>query len=109
MGESPTELKIPAPKVETTDSFTRVKLLWYPGLNGWKKEDRVRTCYLATCYCYVNGVEVSNAVLRERFGVEEKNMAVVSRIIKESTEAGYIKIGGESTARKTRKYVPYWA
>ena len=72
MEEGLSDLKIPAPKVESGDGFVRTKLYWYPGLHQWKKEDKIRTCYLATCYYYVNEVEVSNAVLRERFGVEEK-------------------------------------
>jgi len=109
MEEGMSELKIPAPKVETTDDFTRVKLFWYPDLNSWKKEERIRTCYLATCYCYVNGIEVSNSVMRERFGVEEKNMAIISRIIKETLDADFIKIHEGNTARKNRKYLPYWA
>jgi len=109
MEEGMSELKIPAPKVETTDDFTRVKLFWYPDLNSWKKEDIIRTCYLATCYYYVNGKEVSNAVLRNRFGVEEKNKALMSRIIKDTMRAEMIKLYDESVATKLRRYVPYWA
>lgn len=104
------DLKIPAPKVESSGDFTRTKLYWYPNLNGWKKEDKIRTCYLATCYYYVNEKEVSNAVLRDRFGVDAKNMAIISRIVKETINAGYIKLADdENTSLKMRKYVPYWA
>ena len=80
MEEGMRDLTIPAPKVETGDDFTRTKLYWYDNLNDWKKDDKIRTCYLYTCYCYVNEIEVANAVLRERFGVEEKNKAIISRI-----------------------------
>ncbi|MCD8345094.1 MAG: putative DNA binding domain-containing protein [Oscillospiraceae bacterium] len=107
--ESMGDLKIPAPKVETSVGFTRVKLYWYPRLRDWKKEDRVRTCYLATCYYYVNEIEVTNSVLRERFGIEEKNKAIMSRIIKETMEAGLIKLTDPTAAAKSRKYIPYWA
>ena len=69
MEESMGDLKIPAPKVESSDDFVRTKLYWYSSLNCWKKEDKIRTCYLATCYNYVNETDVSNALLRERFGV----------------------------------------
>lgn len=103
------DLTIPAPKVETGDDFTRTKLNWYDNLNDWKKEDKIRTCYLYTCYCYVNEIEVANAVLRERFGVEEKNKAIISRIIKDTIDAGFIKLSDESAAPKLRRYVPYWA
>lgn len=109
MEEGLSDLKIPAPKVETGEDFTRTKLYWYPKLSEWTKEDKVRTCYLATCYCYVNEIPVANAVLRERFGVNERNMSIVSRIIKETIEAGLIKLVDENAALKMRRYVPYWA
>ena len=50
MEEGMRDLTIPAPKVETGDDFTRTKLYWYDNLNDWKKEDKIRTCYLYTCY-----------------------------------------------------------
>lgn len=109
MEEGMSDLKIPAPKVETGDDFARTKLYWYPVLNRWTKEDKIRTCYLATCYCYVNEIPVSNSVLRERFGVEPQNKAIVSRIIKDTMEAGIIKLNDESAAPKMRRYIPYWA
>lgn len=109
MEEGMGELRIPAPKVETAEEFCRTKLYWYKSLNDWSKEEKVRTCYLATCYFYVNETEVSNAVLRERFGVDTKNMAVVSRIIKAAVEAGFIKLADANASLKNRRYVPYWA
>lgn len=109
MEEGLGELKIPAPKVETGDNFTRTKLYWYPELSAWEKEDKIRTCYLATCYNYVNDVSVSNAVLRNRFGVEVKNKAIISRIIKDTVEAGLIKLSDKNAAPKMRRYIPYWA
>ncbi|MDD6069404.1 MAG: hypothetical protein PUC12_01125 [Clostridiales bacterium] len=52
---------------------------------------------------------LENSVLRERFGVDEKNKAIISRIIKETKEAGYIKLSDENAAPKMRRYIPYWA
>ncbi|MFR2503455.1 MAG: ATP-binding protein [Coprobacillus cateniformis] len=109
MEEGMSELRIPAPKVETAEDFCRTKLYWYQSLNSWSKEDKIRTCYLATCYYYVNETEVSNAVLRERFGVDAKNMAIISRIIKATIDAVFIKLADKNAALKNRRYVPYWA
>ena len=78
-------------------------------MNDWKKDDEIRICYLYTCYCYVNEIEVANTVLRERFGVEEKNKAIISRIIKDTIDAGFIKLSDENAAPKLRRYIPYWA
>lgn len=109
MEEGMGELCIPAPKVETGDDFVRTKLYWYDKLSNWSKEDKIRTCYLYTCYCYINEIEVSNTILRERFGIDEKNKAIISRIIKETRLAGYIKLSDENAASKMRRYIPYWA
>jgi len=109
MEEGMCDLKIPAPKVEIGTDFARTKLYWYPSLSEWKKDDKIRTCYLATCYYYVNEVEVSNAVLRERFGVEDKNKSIVSRIIKDTVKAEMIKLVNENASDKMRRYIPYWA
>jgi hypothetical protein len=72
-------------------------------------DDKIRTCYIASCYYYVNEIEVSNSLLRERFGIEEKNKAMMSRIIKETMKAGKIKLFDENAATKMRRYIPYWA
>lgn len=47
--------------------------------------------------------------LRERFGVEEKNMAAVSRYIGEAVDEGVIKPYDEKAAKKFMKYVPFRA
>ena len=103
------ELQIPAPKVETGSDFTRTKFYWYKNFNDWTREERIRTCYLYTCYCYINDIEVSNKELRKRLGVEEKNKAMVSRVIKAAVDEGYIKLADENAVVKMRRYIPYWA
>jgi len=57
----------------------------------------------------VNGIEVSNSILRERFGISDANKAMASRIIKDAVTAGKIKLADPFAAVKLRKYVPYWA
>ena len=109
MEEGMRDWKIPAPKVETTEDFCRTMLYWHPSLSGWSKEEKIRTCYIYVCYCYVNGIDATNTVLRDRFGVADKNKATVSRIIKDTVEKGYIRLYDESTAPRYYKYVPYWA
>lgn len=109
MEEGMRDWKIPAPKVETGEDFCRTMLFWHKSLTDWSKEEKIRTCYIYICYCYVNGIEVSNAVLRDRFGITETNKAMASRIIKDTVEAGKIKLRDPSAAVKMRRYVPYWA
>jgi len=109
MEEGMCDWKIPAPKVETGEDFCRTMFFWHESLSKWSKEDKTRTCYLYVCYCYVNGIEVSNAVLRDRFGITEANKAMASRIIKDTVETGKIKLKDPNAAVKMRRYVPYWA
>ena len=57
----------------------------------------------------MNGVEVSNAVLRNRFDISDANKAMASRIIKDTVMAGKIKLADPNAAVKMRRYIPYWA
>lgn len=57
----------------------------------------------------MNAIEVSNSVLRERFGIQENRKLLVSKIISNSIEAGYIKLSDEIAAVKMRRYIPDWA
>ena len=101
--------QLPAPLFEAPDEFTRTVLFSHKSLTEMDKDDRVRACYLHACLKYVMRDFLTNASLRERFGVKEKNKASVSRYIREAIQAGLIKPFDEDAARKSMKYVPSWA
>jgi len=101
--------QLPAPLFEVPEGFTRVVLFAHKPLIAMDKAERVRACYLHACLKYVSREFLTNASLRERFGVEEKNKAAVSRYIREAVDAGVIKPFDEDAARKLMKYVPFWA
>ena len=61
------------------------------------------------CLRWVSPDYLTNASLRGRFGVEEKNKAAFSRYIRETVDAGVISPYDEDAARKLMKYVPFWA
>ena len=52
---------------------------------------------------------MNNASLRKRFGIEEKNSAIISRVIKQAVEADLIKLYDPAANRKTWRYIPCWA
>ena len=52
---------------------------------------------------------LTNASLRERFGIEEKNKATASRRIREAVDDGVIKPFDENAARRLMQYVPFRA
>ena len=73
------------------------------------KADRVRACYQHACLKYVNREFMTNSTLRQRFGIEVKNIAQASRIIREAVSSGEIAPHDETAAPKQMKYVPWWA
>lgn len=101
--------QLPAPLFEVPEGFTRAVLFAHKPLKDMDKADRARACYLHACLKWVTRDFLTNASLRDRFGVEEKNKATVSRYIREAVEAGVIRPFDEDAARKLMKYVPYWA
>ncbi|MGB3788256.1 MAG: hypothetical protein WA949_09605 [Phormidesmis sp.] len=50
---------------------------------------------------------MTNATIRERFGLADKNRAMASRLIKEAIEAGAVKPHDASAAPHLIKYVPF--
>lgn len=52
---------------------------------------------------------MTNATLRERFKIEQKNSSMISRLLNETCAIGLIKISDDSTSDKNRKYLPFWA
>jgi len=73
------------------------------------REDRVHACYLHACLRYVMREHMTNSSLRERFGVDPKNAATISRLIKEALEDGVIRPYEEGQAKKIARYLPFWA
>jgi len=78
--------QLPAPSFEVPEGFTRAVLFAHKPLNEIDKGDLVRACYLHACLKWVMRDYLTNASLRERFGVDEKNKAAVSRYIREAVE-----------------------
>ena len=101
--------QLPAPFFETPKDFTRAVLFARKPIKDMDKADRIRACYLHACLKWVMRDYLVNASLRERFGIEEKNKAAVSRYIREAVEDGAIKPFDKQASRKQMKYVPFWA
>jgi ATP-dependent DNA helicase RecG len=101
--------QLPAPLTEAIEGNTRIVLFAHKSLNRMDREDRVRALYLHACLRYVNRQHMTNTSVRERFGIEDRNTATASRIIREAIEAGVIMPYDPNAAPKLMRYVPYWA
>ncbi len=105
-----TELyQLPAPAFETPEGSTRATLFAHKSFREMDKDDRIRACYLHACLRHVERNPMTNASLRERFGIEQHNSANASRVIRETLDAGVIKPYDPGQAKKNSRYLPSWA
>ena len=105
-----TELyQLPAPLLEATSDHTRVVLFAHRPLTKMDKADRVRAVYLHACLRYVNRENMTNTSIRERFGIEQRNLALASRLIREAVDSGLVLPYDPSAAPKLMRYIPFWA
>ncbi len=101
--------QLPAPEFIVGDNYTRIILYAHKTLRQMDKRDKIRACYLHACLKYVSGEYMTNQSLRERFGIEEQNYSMASRIIADTIKAGLIKdYDTENKSKKYAKYVPFW-
>ena len=103
------EYQLPAPKFELDGNSMRATLYAHKLLKDMEPDDKIRACYQHACLQHANGEPLTNNSLRERFGIEKKNAATASRLIKDAVDAKVIKPHGEFESKRYSKYKPYWA
>lgn len=101
--------QLPAPAFESPEDNTRAVLFSHRPMREMNKEERIRACYLHACLRFSLREDMTNTTLRERFGVEAKNSAQISVIIRHTIEAGKIRPYDESAGKKAMRYLPFWA
>lgn len=102
--------QLPPPEFRVAGDNMMATLLAMRRHTEMSPAERVRACYQHACLMYVSGRRMTNASLRERFGIEAANAATVSRFLKDALSAGAIRLAdpdGRST--KDRSYLPAWA
>jgi ATP-dependent DNA helicase RecG len=101
--------QLPAPEFIVGDNYTRIILFGIRKFNEMDKQDKIRACYLHASLKYVSGEFMTNQSLRDRFGIEEHNYAIASRIISDTKEKGLVKdYDPDNKSRTYAKYLPYW-
>jgi len=101
--------QLPAPLFEVLDAHTRTVLFAHRQFTKMDRNDRIRACYQHACLRHVERQKMTNTTLRERFGIEERNRAQVSRVISDTLDSGLIRIHNpDSDSRKHASYVPFW-
>ncbi|WP_203580778.1 ATP-binding protein [Microbacterium hibisci] len=100
---------LPAPEVTTTDETMRVTLLAQRSFGEMSIDERAAAVYLHACLNQVSRRVTNNSSIRERFGIEERNKAVASRLLRDTVSRGLIAPYDKSAAPKMMRYVPFWA
>jgi ATP-dependent DNA helicase RecG len=102
--------QLPAPEFLLTQNHTKAILFAPRKLTGMDSKDKIRACYQHACLQYVSNLPMTNATLRERLGIAEKNYSMASRIISDTIREGLVKpFAPDNTSRKHARYVPFWA
>ena len=102
--------QLPAPEFVEEDYYFKAILYAPKKLKDMSREDKIRACYQHCCLKYILGEKMTNKGLRERFKIEQKNGAIVSRIIADTISAGLIaSYDMDNSSKKFASYIPFWA
>jgi ATP-dependent DNA helicase RecG len=74
-----------------------------------RREDELRCVLGLDGLRYVQREHMTNTSLRQRLGIEPKNSAMASRLLKEALAAKVVRLEDEMALPKMRRYVPHWA
>lgn len=100
---------LPAPEVTTTDETMRVTLLNQRSLGDMTGDERASAVYLHACLNQVSRLNTTNSSVRERFGIEERNKATASRLLKDAVKRGLLVAYDPDASPRMMRYVPFWA
>ena len=102
--------KLPNPKIEKSDDFTRVTLYRYKSISKLTNDEKAQAIYWHCVLTYILENEaMTNDSVCDRFNIEKQNSAIASRLIKWAVDLWKIKpFDPNSKTRKHRKYIPFW-
>jgi len=102
--------QLPPPDFRVQNELTFSLLFAAKPLEDMDRGERVRACYQHCCLRYVLLKSTTNQSVRERFGLQPTQMETASRILRDTVQAGRIKIDPtKSNSMKFREYLPDWA
>ncbi len=99
--------QLPPPDLRRDGNAVKVVLFAPRSFAAMTQEERVRACYQHAGLKFVSGQRMKNSTLCERFGIDQKNAAQASVVIRQTLEANLIRPADEEHPRAG--YVPFWA
>lgn len=101
------QFQLPPPDFRVEGSSTRAVLFAPRRFAQMTFDERIRACCQHAALCYVSGDIMKNATLRERFGIDSRNSAQVSQLIRAALDRALIRPADRE--RPKSGYVPAWA
>ncbi len=99
--------QLPPPLLREGEASMQVVLYGPRTFADMTPDERVRACYQHAVLKFLSGERMKNATLCVRFGIDPKNAAQASAVIKKTLDAGLIKVADLDHPRAG--YVPSWA
>jgi predicted HTH transcriptional regulator len=97
----------PPPDFRTEGEAVRAVLFAPRRFAEMTTEERVRACYQHAALKHVSGQRMKNATLCERFGIDPKNKAQASVVIRQTLDGGLIRPAEPGNPKAG--YLPSWA
>lgn len=99
--------QMPPPLLKSGDASMQVVLYGPRSFADMSMNERIQVCYFHAVLAFLRGERMKNAALCARFGIERRNAAQVSAVIKKTMEKKLIKYADETRPRAG--YHPQWA
>ena len=101
---------LPPLKFQETENSFKVVMCSPKKYADMSLQERIEACYQHSVVQYYGNEGMTNASLRQRFGMHDKQASQISRLIREAIDAGRIK--SKDPDNESRKFTicwPYWA
>jgi predicted HTH transcriptional regulator len=102
------EAGLPAPIIQTISGSTVITLFGPKSFADMTREERIWGCYMHACLMFERNTPMSNASLRARFKLNDKQYAQCSQVIGDAREEGRIKPLDANQGNRVARYLPYW-
>lgn len=104
-------MQLPAPEIQESRGDApsmRVRLMPRRSYRDLTVDERLQACYWHACLQYANGNALTNASLRERFGLSTSSSSQISRLIADAISDRLIRPVDADAANKKMRYIPAW-
>lgn len=99
--------RLPPPEFRAEANATRVTLFGPRRFAEMTSGERMRACYQHAVLRYLGGDRLTNSSLRKRLGVKDRNASQISKVIRQTLDAGLVRAVAPNNPRSG--YAPFWA